>query len=259
MKYEFCQLEREGPLTIITLNRPEVLNALHPAANDELAHVFDNFAQDPDQWVAIITGAGRAFCTGSDLTYQAAGNTMRWPPSGFAGLTSRFDLDKPLIAAVNGPAMGGGFETALACDLIIASDKAQFALPEPKVGLAARAGGLHRLPQQIGLKHALGIILTGRTVSAEEAKTLGLVNEVVSHDQLMKAARDWANRILALSPMAVRAAKQTLYRGQTEPSLAAALSNQHTYPALKAMYESEDCMEGPRAFAEKRPPRWKGK
>ena len=168
MTDEFCKVEKEGHLTIVTLNRPEVMNALHPPANFELAGVFDDFAADPEQWVAIVTGAGeKAFSAGNDLKYQASGGKMSSPPSGFAGLTSRFDLDKPVIAAVNGMAMGGGFEIALACDLIVAADTAIFALPEPRVGLAALAGGLHRLPREIGSKQALGMILTGRRVSAD--------------------------------------------------------------------------------------------
>src|SRR5258707_1364648 len=136
--YEFCKVEREGRLTIVTMNRPEVMNALHPPANFELARVVDAFAQDTEQWVAIVTGAGdKAFSAGNDLKYQAAGNAITVPPTGFAGLTSRFDLNKPVIAAVNGLAMGGGFEIALACDLIVAAETAIFALPEPRVGLAA--------------------------------------------------------------------------------------------------------------------------
>ncbi len=145
---EFCNVEREGPLTIVTINRPKVMNSLHPPANTELGQVFDEFAEDPEQWVAIITGAGdRAFSAGNDLKYQASGGKMWSVKSGFGGLTSRFDNVKPIIAAVNGVAMGGGFEIALACDLIIASENATFALPEPRVGLAALAGGVHRLPR----------------------------------------------------------------------------------------------------------------
>ena len=142
------RVERDGPITTVTLNRPEVMNALHSPAHFELGEVFDAFAADPEQWVAIVTGAGeRAFSAGNDLKHQAGGGKMGSPPSGFAGLTTRFDLTKPLIAAVNGVAMGGGFEIALACDIIIASENAVFALPEPRVGLAALAGGLHRLPR----------------------------------------------------------------------------------------------------------------
>jgi crotonobetainyl-CoA hydratase len=165
--YEFCKVEREGALTLITLNRPDVMNALHPPAHFELAAAFDAFASNPEQWVAIVTGAGeRAFSAGNDLKYQASGGKMSAPPTGFGGIASRFDLDKPLIAAVNGIAMGGGFEIALACDIIVAAETAVFALPEPRVGLAALAGGLHRLPREIGTKRALGMILTGRRVGA---------------------------------------------------------------------------------------------
>jgi enoyl-CoA hydratase/carnithine racemase len=257
---QFCRVEREGPLTIVTINRPEVMNAVHPPANFELAEVFDAFAADPEQWVAIITGAGeRAFSAGNDLKYQAGGGRMSVPPTGFGGLTSRFDLDKPVIAAVNGIAMGGGFEIALACDIIVASEAAVFALPEPRVGLAALAGGLHRLPREIGSKRALGMILTGRRVSAKEGRELGFVNDVVAPGELMTAARRWAAQILELSPMSIRASKQAVLRGLTEPSVEEALKSQSRYPAVAAMYRSEDFVEGPRAFAEKRPAKWKGR
>src|SRR5512134_2487775 len=187
---EFCKAEREGHLLVVTLHRPDVLNALHPPANRELAKAFDDFAADPELWVAILTGAGRGFCAGNDLKHQATGGDMSGQPAtGFAGLTNRPDLVKPVIAAVNGVAMGGGFEIALACDLIVASEDATFALPEPRVGLAALAGGVHRLPRQIGLKNAMGMILTGRRVPADEGLRLGFVNEVVAADDLMPAAR----------------------------------------------------------------------
>src|ERR1700742_4532986 len=209
MTYEFCTVEREGRLTVVTLNRPEVMNALHADAHEELAHVFDDFAADPEQWVAIVTGAGdRAFSAGNDLKGTAAGGRKPWPASGFAGLPARFDLDKPVIAAVNGVAMGGGFEIALACDLIIASDQAKFALPEPRVGLAAAAGGMQRLSRQIPLKKAMGMMLTGRHVPAQEAYELGFVTAVVPHAKLMDEARRWAGMILECSPMSIRATKQ---------------------------------------------------
>ena len=171
MDLKFSKVTRKGPVTIVTLSRPEVYNALHTDAHFELNKVFDDFSADPEQWVAIVTGAGdKAFCAGNDLKWQAAGGKRGWDKGGFAGLTSRFDCDKPIIAAVNGVAMGGGFEIALACDLIIASENATFALPEPRVGLAALAGGVHRLPRQIGLKRAMGMILTARHVGARKAR-----------------------------------------------------------------------------------------
>lgn len=260
MAHEFCTVEREGPLTVVTLNRPEVMNALHSAAHFELSRVFDEFAADPEQWVAIVTGAGpKAFCTGSDLKAIAKGMSNERPSTGFCGLTSRFDLDKPLIAAVNGAAMGGGFETALACDIVVAAENAVFALPEPRVGLAAIAGGLVRLPRQIGLKPAMGILLTGRRVDAKEALALGIVNEVVPQAGLMDAARKWANLILECSPMAVRASKAVAMRGMSEPSVEAGLAAQMGYAAVKSWKGSEDYVEGPRAFAEKRKPAWKGR
>lgn len=259
MTHEFCTLAKEGRLWIVTINRPDVMNSLHPPANHELAAVFDAFAADKEAWIAIITGAGdRAFSAGNDLKYTASGGAMSVPASGFAGLTSRFDLTKPVIAAVNGVAMGGGFEIALACDLIIAAETATFALPEPKVGLAALAGGLHRLPRQIGLKQAMGMILTGRRVSAAEGQALGFVNEVCPAADLMTRARAWADQILENSPMSVRASKDAVQRGLDEPSVAAALAAQNSYPAVAAMYRSADLREGPLAFAQKRKPEWKG-
>ena len=260
MAYEFIRVDREGPITIFTLNRPEVMNALHSPAHFELDDAFNAFAADPDQWVGVVTGAGeRAFSAGNDLKHQATGGDMKSPPSGFAGLTSRFDLTKPLIAAVNGVAMGGGFEIALACDLNVASETATFALPEPRVGLAALAGGLHRLPRMIGQKQALGMILTGRRVTAAEGQVLGFVNEVVPAKELMAAARRWADQICELSPMSIRASKEAVYRGLDEPTLEAAIKGQGRYPAVTALFKSEDFVEGPMAFAQKRAPAWKGR
>jgi crotonobetainyl-CoA hydratase len=260
MAYQYVVVEKDGPITIVTLNRPEVMNALHSDAHFELDEVFNDFAADDSQWVGIVTGAGeRAFSAGNDLKHQAGGGKMGSPPSGFAGLTSRFDLTKPLIAAVNGVAMGGGFETALACDLIVASEAAIFALPEPRVGLAALAGGLHRLPRAIGLKRAMGMILTGRRVSAQEGLELGFVNEVVAPADLMTAAKRWAALIAECSPMSIRASKQAVLSGLDEPSLEAALKGQNRYPAVAALYSSADFKEGPLAFSQRRPPQWTGR
>ena len=255
--YEFCKVEKEDHLLVVTLNRPELLNALHVHANIELAKVFDEFAADPDLWMAIITGAGRGFSAGNDLKATAAAeNVPDQPSAGFGGITSRFDLNKPLIAAVNGVSLVGGFEIALACDLIIASENAKFALPEPRVGLAAGAGGMERLPQQIGLKRAMGMMLTGRHVTAREGLELGFVNEVVPEGEALKAARRWAEQIMECSPVSIRATKavalDSIGRSLEE-------SMQEPHPMLRKLFKSEDAKEGPRAFAEKRPPQWKGK
>jgi enoyl-CoA hydratase/carnithine racemase len=184
-EYRFCTVADEGRLRIVTINRPEVMNALHSEAHWEFDRVWNEFAAREDLWVGIITGAGnRAFSAGNDLKVQAAGRRGPRPTTGFAGLSHRFDLDKPLIAAVNGVAMGGGFETALACDIIIAAQNAVFALPEPRVGLIA-GSGVHRLPRMIGQKAAMGMILTGRRVSAAEGQALGFVNEVVPEGEAL--------------------------------------------------------------------------
>lgn len=257
-EYQFCRVQDEGRIRIVTLNRPEVMNALHSEAHHELERVWDEFAARDDLWVGIVTGAGdRAFSAGNDLKVQAAGR--RGPParSGFAGLTLRFDLDKPLIAAVNGLAMGGGFEIALACDIIIAADTAFFALPEPRVGLIAGAGGVHRLPRMIPQKLALGMILTGRRVPAAEGLQLGFVNEVVPRAEVLEAARRWAGLILECSPMAVRASKQAVYQGLAQPTLEQAIRT--TYPAQQANLDSQDYIEGPKAFSEKRKPNWQNR
>jgi crotonobetainyl-CoA hydratase len=252
--------ERDGRTLVVTINRPDRMNALHPPANAELDQVFNDFAADPELWVAIITGAGeRAFSAGNDLRWQAEGNPITVPATGFGGLTTRWDLDKPVIAAVNGVAMGGGFEVALAADIILASDNATFALPEPKVGLAALAGGLHRLPRAIGLSRAMAMILTARAVPAAEGKALGFVHDVVPHAELLATAKALAAAMCELSPLSLRASKQAVLKGLEAPSLRAAYEGQGTYPAVQALFRSEDLREGPLAFAQKRKPEWKGR
>jgi crotonobetainyl-CoA hydratase len=164
-----------------------------------------------------------------------------------------------VIAAVNGLALGGGFEIALACDVIVASQSASFGLPEPLVGAVALGAGLHRLPRQIGLKQAMGLILSSRRVSAEEGFRMGFVNEVVPAGELQAAVDRWCADILRASPMSIRASKDTVMRGLSESDVETAMRHQPGYPAFAAWRDSEDAQEGPRAFTEKRPPAWKGR
>lgn len=258
MTYKFSLLEKKDHLWIVTFNRPERMNALHSPAHKELDKIFNNFQEDEEAWVAIVTGAGdRAFSAGNDLKYQAEGGSMERVETGFAGLTSRYNLNKPLIAAVNGVAMGGGFEIALACDLIIASENASFALPEPKVGLAALAGGMHRLPRQIGLKRAMGMMLTGRTVLADEGKELGFVNEVVPQNELLVKAEEWAKMIMECSPVSIRTTKNVAINGLNYSSIEDAMNQK--YESVNTLFNSQDFIEGPLAFSQKRKPDWKGK
>jgi crotonobetainyl-CoA hydratase len=263
MTYEYCKVEREGRVTIVTINRPEAMNALHIDAHLELESAFDAFEADPDQWVAIVTAAGeRAFCAGRDLKLTAkhglvSGDKPARARTGFGGLTSRYEMNKPIIAAVNGVAMGGGFEMALACDIIIAAENAVFALPEVRVGLAALAGGMARLPRAIGEKRAMSLVLTGRRVSAAEGKELGFVAEVAPAGQVLDVAKRWAAQIAEASPLAVRASKEFVRRTR-EMTIEEAEAQQGTFPGVQVMLASDDAKEGPRAFAEKRAPNWKG-
>lgn len=259
MGYAFIKAQTRGRVTTITLNRPDVMNAIHGPMHQELEAAFDAFAGDETQYVCVVTGAGdRAFCAGSDLRASAAGEGFgAYPKHGYAGIAERYDLYKPVIAAVNGICFGGGFEIALACDIIIAAEEARFSLPEPHVGAIAVGGGLHRLARQIGLKRAMGYVLTGARFDADQAFALGLVSEVVSQDQLASATDRWCAQIIAGAPIAVRASKEVMLRGLNEPSVEAAIKRQSSYPGYKAWRDAEDTREGPRAFAEKRAPVWR--
>jgi enoyl-CoA hydratase/carnithine racemase len=263
MSFEFIRVEKTGHVTTVTLDRPERMNALHPYAQIELNQAFDQFQSDDEQWVAIVTGAGEsAFCAGNDLKFQAEHGAAkvrqlrRDAPSGFGGLHRRLRCYKPIIAAVNGLALGGGFEIVMSCDIVIAAEHAFFGLPEPRVGLIAGAGGVHRLPRQIPHHVAMGVILAGKRLSANDAHHYGLVNEVVTADQLMLTARSWADEIMLGAPLSIQASKEAVTLGLGMPLEHAIDAN---FPTTMLMQTSEDLVEGPRAFAEKRKPEWKGR
>ncbi len=250
-------IEIEDEIALITLNRPQRLNALNYELIDCLVALLHRLEVEASVRAIILTGAGeRAFSAGNDLKWTATHGMPRMPKGGFGGIVFRDDIWKPLIAAVNGVALGGGLEIALACDIIVASDNARLGLPEPRVGLMAAAGGVHRLPRSVPLKVAMGMMLTGRQIPAAEAARIGLVNEVVPQAQLMAAAERWANEILECSPLSVQASKQAALQGLAKPLTEAMAGD---YPLVQKLWRSEDVVEGPRAFAEKRKPVWKGR
>ena len=255
MSYEFITTKRHSNILQITLNRPEVYNAMHPPMHHELAQVWDAYSTDSDLWVAVLTGAGdKAFTAGNDLKFTAAGGKNKMPPSGFAGLTQRFDLEKPIIAAVNGFAMGGGFETALSCDIILSADTATFALPEVKVGFFAAAGGVQRLSRYIGRLAAQELVLTGRSITAQEALAMGVVNAVVPKAELLDAAMAKATQITAVSPSAVKASKRVLNALTVVEGLPDSLA--YSREVVADLAQTEDFKEGVQAFVEKRKPKW---
>jgi acetyl-CoA C-acetyltransferase len=254
--YEFIKVRRDGHLLEITINRPDARNCLHPPAHEELDSVFDAFFSDRELWVAIITGEGtKAFCAGNDLVYSASGKPMYIPLNGFAGLTSRRDMHKPVIAAVNGFAMGGGFEIALACHLVVADESAKFALSEVKVGLFAGAGGLVRLPRSIPQKVANDLILTGRRIGAQEARDLGIVSRVAPEGEALAAARELAAEILDGSPTSVRLSLKVMAQTQGIADTVDAVTAPSD--AVDELMTSADAIEGMMAFALKRRPEWK--
>lgn len=259
------EYRKAGRVAYVTLNRPEKLNAMNLAMHEELREVWDDFERDDEVWVGVLSGAGdRAFSTGQDLG-ELVERVRRGEPPGTIGsrdkpgwprLTERFELAKPLIARVAGLALGGGFELVLACDLAVAADTAQFALPEARLGLVAGAGGVLRLARQLPMRVAMGHLMTGRRMSAWRAYELGLLNEVVPGDRLDEAVQAWVDDLLRCAPLAVRAVKEAVTQAAGVP-LRQAFATRYVWEERRM--RSADAVEGPLAFVEKREPRWSGR
>ncbi|MGW6119055.1 enoyl-CoA-hydratase DpgD [Nocardia sp. NPDC055165] len=260
------EYRKHGHLATVELNRPRVLNAMNRAMHAELAEIWDDIEADDDIWAVVLSGAGRrAFSVGQDLTELAerigdgAPTRSSFGSAGKPGyprLTERFSFAKPIIAKVSGYALGGGFELALACDIVIASTDARFGLPEVKLGLIPGAGGVFRLPRQVPYRVAMGHLLTGRPMSATRAYELGVVNEVVDESELDACVDRWAADVLACAPLSIRAIKESAALSANLPLPAAFEAD---YPWERVRADSADATEGPLAFAEKRLPHWTGR
>ncbi|MBE1489204.1 enoyl-CoA-hydratase DpgD [Plantactinospora soyae] len=259
------RFEKRAHVAYVTLDRPEVLNAMDLRMHEELGVIWDEVEADDDVRIVVLTGAGdRAFSAGQDLRERAELNRLGAQPTTFGSrgqpgsprLTERFNFSKPVVARVNGYALGGGFELALACDIIVAADHAVFALPEVLLGLVPGAGGAFRLSRQLPLKAAMGYLLTGRRMTAHVAFHFGLVNEVVPADRLDRCVADWVDALLRGAPLAMRAIKEAVLRSVDMP-MEQAFATRFEWEQRR-MY-SRDAVEGPQAFAENRDPVWDGR
>ena len=265
------RLERDGHTARVTIDRPERMNAIDPASEARLEEIWQEIEARDEIWAVVLTGAGeRAFCAGADLKAAKAQSDAadasggdeglaywhRSRPDGFGGIAARVGFSKPVIARINGHALGGGFEMLLGCDICIAAEHASFGLPEPRVGFMPLEGGMAALARQIPLHRAMGMLLTGRRFSAAEALGWGFLNEVVPAAELDGAVERWLADVLACAPACLRAIKAVARRTghlRLDDALAQRL------PELSAALACEDREEGLRAFAEKRPPVWSGR
>jgi enoyl-CoA hydratase len=249
--------ELRGRVALITIRRPEARNAVNGEVANGIEAALDRLEEEDEAWMGVITGDGPVFSAGADLKAISAGQAadLQTKRGGFGGIVRR-ERTKPMIAAVDGPALAGGCEIALACDLIVASRQAQFGLPEVKRSLVAAAGGLFRLPRVLPRNVAMAVAITGEPISAEDAHRFGMVNELVEPGQAVDAAIALAERICANAPVAVRLSRQVLLGGAVaDDDTAWRITNE----AMAAVVQTEDFAEGPLAFIEKRPPNWKGR
>lgn len=258
---EQIRYELDGHVARVTIDRPHVLNALDEASNDRLEEIWREVETSRDVRAVVLTGAGeRSFCVGADMSSAGTDKTgvdywAQGRPNGFGGLALRQSLDVPVIARINGYALGGGLEMALGADILVASDNAQFGLTEPRVGRIPLDGGVIRLVRQVPHHQAMGLLLTGRRIPAAQALGMGLLNEVVPAADLDAAVDGWLQDVLACAPLSLRAMKHMVQNGaHLSPREAQSMRS----PALVAALESKDSQEGVRAFQEKRPPVWTG-
>jgi len=257
-------VERHGAVLVMTINRPEARNAVIEAVSAAIGDTLEQAQADPDIRVVVLTGSGESFCAGADLKAIARGENVLHPTRpywSFAGYTNHF-IDKPTIAAVNGTALGGGAELALASDLVVACESASFGLPEVRRGLIAGAGGAFRIVDQLPRRVGLRLVLTGESISAPEALRWGLVNHVVPDgpdNPALRVALALADRIIENAPLAIRATKRVAHGVDDGVVTAECAAWRRTDEAFSEVLGSEDAKEGPRAFAEKRPPVWRAR
>jgi enoyl-CoA hydratase/carnithine racemase len=264
MDYDRIIAERQGRITVVTINRPDRMNAIDPQTSAELHDAFTKFRDDDDQWVAVLTGAGgRAFSAGNDLVVMsraqqegAASTAAAYARAPFGGITRDFECWKPIVAAINGYCLAGGLEIALSCDIRVASEQSTFGLFEVTRGIIPGAGGTQRLPRAIPFGPALELMLTGGRFDAAWALRYGLVNHVVPADQVMAKAMEIAQVLCDNAPIAVRLVKEAAYRGAIMP-LQDGL--RFEIEQSRKVLATEDAKEGPLAFAQKRKPEWKGR